>query len=135
MHKKAKLLAILPAFWTCLFDTVITILHQSNEYWEGNLNTANEGNPIGNFFMSHHVSGLFLISAFWLILIVVLGYYLPRKVARVFLLFTFIAHSWGASTWLSRYGFWYVIIFIAINSILFYVVEDGIHRENSLHRS
>lgn len=41
MHKKAKLLAILPAFWTCLFHTVIIITHQSNEYWKGNLNTSN----------------------------------------------------------------------------------------------
>jgi hypothetical protein len=125
MNTKNKLLLIIPAFWASMFDISITIVHQSKSYWKGDLNKANEGNPIGSFFMRNHVSGIFVISALWLVLIVAIGYYLPRRLSRFFLLFTLIAHSFGASTWLSsRYGFWYAISFMAFNSILFYVIED-----------
>ena len=130
MNNKGKILALIPALWTSLFDTIITIKGQSEEYWNGNLNMANEANPIGNFMMKNHVSGIFIICGIWLILIGVLGYYLPKKYARIFLLFVLIAHSFGASTWLSmNYGFWTAIIFILFNSILFYKIKDLINKE------
>jgi hypothetical protein len=121
---------LIPALWACLFDITITIIHQPKEYWSGDLSQANEGNPFGAFFMKNHTSGIFLISACWIILVMVLGYFLPRRAARAFLLFTLIAHSFGASTWLSsRYDFWFAMAFILFNSILFYVVEDHIHKK------
>ena len=131
MKKREKLLALIPALWASLFDITITIVHQSKEYWNGNLNMAKEGNPIGNFMMKNHVSGIFVISILWLILIGILGYYIPKKYSRVFLLFVLIAHSFGASTWLSNnYGFWTAIIFILFNAILFYKIEDLINKRN-----
>lgn len=133
MNRKDKLILLIPAFWTCLFDTIITIVHQSKDYWTGDLKKANEGNPIGSFFMQNHVSGIFVISIFWLILIGLLGYFLPRRFSRIFLLFTVIAHSFGASTWLSsRYGFWYAIFFILFNSFLYYFVDDVVNKKNDL---
>ena len=131
MSKRDRLILIIPALWASLFDIVITITHQRKEYWQGDLNQANEGNPIGAFFMSKHTSGIFTISIFWVILVVILGYFLPRKISRVFLLFTLIAHSFGGSTWLSNnYGFWSAILFIIFNSILFYFVGDFVVQEN-----
>jgi len=124
-------MSLIPALWACLFDIVITILHQPTEYWSGDLNQANEGNPFGAFFMKTHISGIFTISAVWIILVIALGYFLPRRTARVFLLFTLIAHSFGASTWLSgRYSFWFAMLFILFNSILFYMVEDTYKKFN-----
>ncbi|MCY1633502.1 hypothetical protein [Marinifilum sp. D737] len=131
MNKKEKLLALIPALWASLFDTVITILGQSNDYWNGNLNMANEGNPIGNFMMKNHVSGIFIVCGLWMILIGILGYYLPRKVSRIFLLFVLIAHSWGASSWISmKFGFWPIMVFILFNAILFCKIEDIISKKN-----
>lgn len=130
MNKNEKILALIPALWASLFDITITIVHQSKDYWNGNLDMANEGNPIGNFMMKNHVSGIFVISFFWLIVIGVLGYYLPKKISKIVLLFVLIAHSWGASTWISmHYGFWYVILFIGFNAILFYKIEDLINKK------
>jgi hypothetical protein len=120
-----KLVSLIPAYWAALFDIIITIVHQPKEYWRGNLNKANEGNPIGAFMMGNHVSGIFVISFIWLVIIGILGYYLPRKFSNVFLLFVLIAHSWGASSWISNlYGFWYIMVFILFNSTLFYIIED-----------
>ena len=130
MKKREKLLALIPALWASLFDITITIVHQSKEYWNGNLNMANEGNPIGNFMMKNHVSGIFIISILWLILIGVLGFYLPRKISKIFLLFVLMVRSYGASTWISNhYGFWSIILFILFNSILFYIIDDKINKK------
>ncbi|WP_422858310.1 hypothetical protein ACOKFD_12990 [Flagellimonas sp. S174] len=120
MTKQGKLLALIPALWASLFDSAITIVHQPKEYWDGNLDIANEANTIGNFTMKQHVSGIFIICGLWLIIIAILGYYIPEKYSRIFLLFVLIAHSFGGASWLSqRYGFWMAIVFIAFNAILF----------------
>lgn len=125
-----KLLFLVPAYWAALFDIIITIVHQPEEYWQGNLHKANEGNPIGAYMMGNHVSGIFVISFVWLVIIGILGYYLPRRFSKVFLLFVLMVHSWGVSSWISNlYGFWYIIVFIFFNSILFYWIE-GINQEN-----
>lgn len=130
MNKNEKILTLIPALWASLFDVVITIVHQSKDYWNGNLEMANEGNPIGNFMMKNHVLGIFVISFFWMIVIGVLGYYLPKKYSRIFLLFVLIVHSLGASTWIiPNYGFWTAIILILFNAILFYKIEDLINKE------
>ena len=129
MNKRTKLLALIPVLWTSLFDIIITIIHQPKEYWNGNLNTGNEANPIGAFMMKTHVFGIFFISILWFILIGALGYYLPRKISRIFLLFVFLAHTVGASSWITpNYGFWFTIIFILFNSILYYKIEDTINK-------
>ena len=109
--RHAGLILLIPALWASVFDTVITVVHQSKEYWSGDLKEANEGNPIGALFMKYHVSGLFILSALWWVLIGVLGYYLPGKISRVFLLFVLMAHSFGASTWLAgRHGFLFMLL-------------------------
>ncbi len=132
MTRKDKLLLLVPALWTSIFDITITIIHQSREYWNGDLTKANEGNPIGALFMRNHVSGLFIISGLWIIIIGLLGYFLPQKIKKIFLLFCVLAHSFGASTWLSsRYGFWYVIIFILFNSILYYAIENMVNKQKA----
>jgi MFS-type transporter involved in bile tolerance (Atg22 family) len=121
----SKLILLIPAYWACLFDEIITIINQSDAYWKGDLSKANEGNPIGAFVMAHHTSGLFIISALWLVLIGIIGYYLSDKKLKIFALFVLIVHSFGASTWLSQYySFWYMIIFIFINAILFIEAES-----------
>ncbi len=69
MEAMSRFIPLIPAFWSCLFDVAMTIIHQSPEYWQGNLNRANEGNPIGNLFMKNHASGIFVITAIWLLII------------------------------------------------------------------
>ncbi len=131
-----KLLLVIPAFWASLFDIVITIIYQPNDYWNGNLKVANEGNPIGGLLMKNHISGIFVVSILWLILIIILGYYLPKKISQIFLLFVLIANSWGASSWIyMHHGFWYVMIFMLFNSILFYKIENIVNRKKNNQNS
>jgi hypothetical protein len=131
--KQAKLYSLIPAFCASIIDIIVTVVHQAPAYWAGNLSHANEGNPIGNLMMKNHVSGIFVISGIWLILIGLMGYHLPRKWSKVFLLFAVIAHSYGASTWISpRYGFWWAMALIAFNTIVYILIEES---NNSKHTS
>lgn len=36
----SKLILLIPAYWACLFDEIITIINQSDAYWKGTLRTA-----------------------------------------------------------------------------------------------
>ena len=122
---KNRLIILIPAYWACLFDEAITIVHQPAAYWNGDLSMANEANPIGAILMKNHVSGIFLISILWLILIGIIGYFLPIRLLKTFALFVLISHTWGGASWISQlYGFWYVIIFVLANSILFVKMDE-----------
>lgn len=132
MTKKDKLLLLVPAGWASLFDIAITIVHQPQEYWDGDLSKKNEGNPIGTLLMENHVAGLFILSACWLILIALLGYHLPQKISKVFLLFCLMAHSYGASTWLyNLYGFWYVMAFTLFNAMLYNIIDNRVQSKKA----
>lgn len=129
----SKLILLVPAFWACIFDEMITIINQSDAYWKGDLSKANEGNPIGAFMMANHTWGLFILCVLWLLLIGIIGYYLSNKKLRIFSLFVLIAHSYGASTWLSEYyNFWFAISFIFINAVFFIEIETIYERRRKL---
>lgn len=122
---KSRVLPIIPALWASIIDIGATIFGKPAGYWKGDLHIANERNPIGSFFMAHHTSGLFIISAVWIILIVALGYYLPRKISKIYLLFVLIAHSWGASSWIPKeYNFLGSISLFLFNAILYIMIEE-----------
>jgi hypothetical protein len=122
---KARILTLIPALWASILDITLTICGQPSAYWNGNFKVANERNPIGAFVMSNHVSGLFVISGIWIALIVLLGYYLPRKISRIFLLFVLIANSWGASSWIAK-DYWFVgsLALFLINAILYILIDE-----------
>jgi len=121
----SKFILLIPAYWACIVDEVITILNQSEDYWKGDLSKANEGNPIGAFMMANHTYGLFIICGFWLVLIALISYKLNNRKLKIFALFVLIAHSFGASSWISFiYGFWVAILFIFINAVLFIEIEN-----------
>ncbi|MCX8489751.1 MAG: hypothetical protein ORN54_01645, partial [Cyclobacteriaceae bacterium] len=81
MKNKQKLLLLVPALWASSVDILLTIICQPKEYWQGNLQSRNEANPIGAFLMEKHISGLFIVSGIWLVIIALLGYYLPRRLS------------------------------------------------------
>jgi hypothetical protein len=123
--KKNRVLKLIPAYFASIIDITITIANQAPEYWKGDLSKANEGNPIGGTLMKMDVSGIFIISGLWLLIIGPLGYHLPNKLSSIFLLFVLVAHSFGAATWVSpRYGFWITMLLILVNSIIYILVND-----------
>lgn len=129
---KSRILATVPALWASLIDIGATIFGQPAQYWEGNLHVANERNPIGSLFMTNHMSGLFIISAIWIVVIVILGYYLPGKISKIFLLFVLIAHSWGASSWIPKeYFFVGSISLFLFNAILYITIDELCLKKNN----
>lgn len=133
--KPNKWISMVPALIAAIIDISVTIIHQPKAYWEVNLSKANEGNPIGASLMANHVSGIFVISGIWIVIIIVAGYYLPTKFSRYFLLFTLIAHSYGACTWISpRYGFWSAMALILLNTVSYLTADNyGTNKKNTFH--
>lgn len=127
MSNKAlhKFIMLIPAFWAALFDMTITVIYQPNEYWKGNLNIANEANPIGAFAMKHHVLGFFIVSFLWLLIIGLVGAFLPKKTTVFFTLFVLLCHTWGGSSWImNNFGFWFVMLYMLTNSFLFLYCQN-----------
>jgi hypothetical protein len=123
------LVILAPCFWACIVDTAVTVLHQSSEYWKGDLTKANEANPLGSVAMRNHPSGIFVLTLAWFILIGVVGYLLPITLLRIFSLAIVMGHTVGAATWLMKfYGFWYVIILVIVNAVL-YISMDEVYRK------
>ena len=123
---KSKIRYLIPAYIASIIDITLTITHQPPGYWHGDLSKANEGNPIGGTLMKMDVSGIFVISGIWLLIIGVLGYYLPGKLSKIFLLFVVIAHSYGASTWIDEfYGFWSSMLLILFNSVIYILIDES----------
>lgn len=128
-QKKRNLIMLIPAFWAALFDITITIIYQPKEYWKGNLKIANEANPIGAFAMQNHVSGIFIISSLWLILIGLIGIFLTKKQVPYFSLFVMLCHTWGGSSWvMNHFVFPFVMLYIAINTTLFLKIQEKIEK-------
>jgi hypothetical protein len=124
MKRKAKILTLIPALWAALLDLSLTVHGQSIKYWQGNLNQVNEANTLVKALMKSHLLGIFIAHGIWIALIILLGYYLPHKLSRIFLLFVLLANSWGASTWIRHHGFWYVIILYLFNAILYVIIDE-----------
>lgn len=114
----------IPAYFAAIIDIAVTFIYQKKEYWQGDLSQANEGNPIGAFFMANHVSGLFIVCGVWLLIIYPIGKYLPPLGSKIFLLFVVIAHSYGACSWISpRFGWTVAMVLITINTVLYVLLD------------
>ena len=133
MDRLSRWLHFTPALIASLIDISVTIIHQPKAYWEGNLSRANEGNPLGALLMASHVSGLFIISGIEILLIIVLGYYLPTRIIRYLLLFILIAHSCATTTWIAgRYGFWSIMALAAFNTLTYLIANDLIRKRAAI---
>lgn len=81
--------------------------------------------------MQNHVTGIFIVTFLWLVFIFFLTLYTPVKVGRIICLAIVLGNSWGAGTWISRYyGFWFVMLLVVVNSILF-ITFDELQRKYS----
>ena len=109
----------IPALTAMLFDTVVTVYGQAEEYWKGHHGKTNEFNPVIHAFMSTHWIGLFVITALWIAIIVPLILFLPRKLALIIASAIVLGNTWGAGTWLSLHSFWHVIVLIVVNASIF----------------
>ena len=80
--------------------------------------------------MKNYVYGIFFVSITWFAIVIITGIYIPQKYFKFFSIFILLSHCWGASSWLSQlYGFWSVMAFIIITSII-YSVTNKIYLSN-----
>jgi hypothetical protein len=84
----------------CVLDNALTLYGQPPEYWQGDYQRANEGNPVERWFFHLH-PGVFVAGTFlWVLLFVALIVALPWRAAKVLSLGVALGHVVGANAWL-----------------------------------
>lgn len=82
---KCKLWLCLPAVVTHLFDSVVTLLGQSSEYWGGQYNQVTEFNPVSHFALVTHPLEYLVYTVLQFIVVSVLIIVFPLIISKVFL--------------------------------------------------
>ena len=99
-----KIISKNPLFFAFLFpaltDAIITLLGQSNKYWQGG-KVVNEASPAYYFLLTSpwvYILGAIIWFTFWYLVFKKL-----KNSVKLFLMFLFIAgHAWGSGTWIMK---------------------------------
>jgi hypothetical protein len=125
------LIAFTPGLWACLVDLFFTVIGQPREYWQGNLLSAKEGNPLIKILMINGTSNIFFFVLIWIFTFLSIGYLLPNNLLRVFSLFILVAHTFGAAGWIANsFSFIIVLSYIFLNSSLFIYFDKLLSDKN-----
>ena len=106
---KCKLWLCLPAVITHLFDSVVTLLGQSSEYWGGQYNQVTEFNPVSHFALVTHPLVYLVYTVLQFIIVSVLIIVFPLMISKVFSTAWTMGSATGIISWLiGRFsvGFW-----------------------------
>ena len=88
----------------CILDGGLTLQGQSQRYWDGRYDQAEEMNPLG-LWPLRQGPDMFLIALFcWITTFGFAIFLLPENLARVLAFAVQLGHSLGASSWLARHG-------------------------------
>jgi hypothetical protein len=86
----------------CLLDGGLTLQGQSEAYWAGHYEQANEANPLGRWPLEGHPLCFVAVLACWILIFCTSICRLPGKLARLAALVVQLGHTFGAATWLLR---------------------------------
>jgi hypothetical protein len=101
----------LPPLLLCLFDSTLTLVGQSSQYWAGNYWLANERNPTFNSLLNISPWADMAGIAVWMGVFVGILLLLPDTLALIVSIAVTFGHTVGAATWLysrffrSEYGY------------------------------
>lgn len=117
---KSRLVLLVSPLFAAVVDCAVTIMYQPAAYWAGNLDVHDEVNPVGKMFLQWHQSGIFILSALWLLLVAIAIIKLPIKFSFYFSLIVVMCHTLAASSWLlPRLPLYFTMGYAAFNAILY----------------
>ena len=88
------------ALFAMLFDFFLTLVFQSESFWNKNISTANEMNDLFRYFSNFGPSVFVASMIVYMALMFLLILYLPTYPGYVASLALILGHYFGASTWL-----------------------------------
>jgi len=95
-----KLWLCLPFILVFLCDGSITLYGQSEAYWSGNYELANESFPAFNWALQQHPMVFIAQSLVWVTVFCLLILVLPNFLSEVTAFALVQGHTWGVMTWL-----------------------------------
>jgi hypothetical protein len=103
MRQGRAWLCIGPVFF-CLLDGVLTLLGQSDAYWNGQYEQARELNPLGLWPLQQHPALFAAALLGWVGVFGTAIFCLPSNLARPLAFAVQFGHTLGAASWLVRLG-------------------------------
>ena len=88
------------ALFAMLFDFFLTLVFQSESFWNKNISTANEMNDLFRYFSNFGPSVFVASMIVYMALMFLLILYLPTYPGYVASFALILGHYFGASTWL-----------------------------------
>ncbi len=98
MHPR-RLWWCLPAIVLCGTDGLLTLCGQPEAYWSGNFASINEGHPVPAWFLSLHPLAFAAAGVPYLVLVVALVLWLPRRWAVLAAVAVASGHAFAAILW------------------------------------
>ena len=103
MQKGRAWLCVGPVFF-CLLDGGLTLQGQSDAYWAGHYEQANEANPLGLWPLQGHPLLFVAVLLCWVLVFCTAIFRLPANLALPLSFAVQFGHTIGVATWLVRLG-------------------------------
>jgi hypothetical protein len=115
-----------------LGDCLATALGQPENYWIGDYDVANEGNPVVLWCMTLHPGGFFALTVVWIAAFCFAILKLPRVLALILSLSVAFSHAHCTGTWLFHHphGFYYTLS-LCIGCAVVFVLALELSREDA----
>lgn len=123
---RRRLWLCLPPVLFALGDCLATVWGQPQNYWIGDYDAANEGNPVVLWCMMLHPSLFALLTVVWVAGFCLVILKLPRILALMVSASIAFSHAHCTGTWLIflPYGFFYTVSLCISCAILFVIVAE-----------
>ena len=99
----------------------MTLGGQTAEYWNGRRYSANEANPWFFSLLSSHPAVFAGGTLLWIGIFVSLIVLLPRRWSMILAVAIVLGHTWGAASWLGRFGaagYWATLGLFLVSAVL-----------------
>ncbi len=118
---------LFPCIFLWLLDVILTLAGQSREYWAGNFSEAKELNPLFHWFLSNGPDVFLIASIAYILLLVVILFLVPLRIAIITSYIASIAHLIGAAGWMLQMNIRMAGIILTI--LLFIFVKIVLDKE------
>lgn len=98
-----------PVVVLCAADMGLTLAGQPPDYWAGNFDTAEEGNPLARPLLVAGPAVFAAAAAVWLAVVASVVLLWGHPAARWVAIAVAVGHAIGGASWVARHGGWWLL--------------------------
>lgn len=127
--RRPSAILLVPPSLAAIADGLLTVAGQPDGYLSGDASTVREWNPVARYLLSFSPWAFAIGICCWIAILCITIFLLRDRNAVVLSLFVCAAHLVGVSTWLIRYPYgilWVFLLWICFRFTLFRVYQRGL---------